>query len=102
MVKGIEKRIRTYVEVTARHLEDGSVLPLSVHWEDGTTYRIDRVLDRRRASSLKVGGEGVRYVVRIHGRDTYLFYENPSWFVERKVYASIDSSEYGIAHDMGK
>ena len=71
--------------------EDGSrvkykkVQPLSLLWEDGTVYEIDRVLDVRRAASLKAGGMGIRYTVRINGKQSYLFYEEPRWFVEAKV-----------------
>lgn len=86
MVKGIERRVKAYVEVTARHLADGTVLPISIKWEDGTTYVIEKVLNKRRAESLKVGGFGMRYLVRVKGRDTFLYYEGPRWFVEKKVY----------------
>ncbi len=73
------------MEVIARHAEDGTVLPLAVVWEDGRRFAVDRVLDVRRAASLKVGGTGVRYLVRIQNRDTFLFYEEPRWFVEEKI-----------------
>lgn len=82
---GVERREKHYVEVIARFDEGGGLTPLRVVWEDGTRYDVDRVLDRRRAASLKVGGIGVRYLVEIGGRRTYLFYEEPRWFVERKV-----------------
>lgn len=86
MVKGIERRVKTYVEVTARHLADGTVLPISIKWEDGTTYVIEKLLSKRRAESPKVGGFGTRYLVRVKSRDTFLYYEGPRWFVEKKVY----------------
>lgn len=63
---------------------DGKITPLSLLWEDGTVYEIDRVLEVRRAASLKAGGMGMRYTVRIKGRQSYLFYEEPRWFVEAK------------------
>lgn len=49
---------------------------------DGRAFRIDRVLEVRRAASLKAGGVGWRYKCRIQGRERYLFYEDPAWFVE--------------------
>ena len=64
--------------------EDGAVTPRVIRM-DGRAYPIDRVLDVRRASSLKVGGDGIRYTVRVGGRSTYLFDEDPRWFVEEKV-----------------
>ena len=75
---------KVFVEVTARFDTDGKITPLSLVWEDGTIYEIDRILDKRRAASLKAGGMGIRYTVMIQGRQSYLFYEEPRWFVEAK------------------
>ena len=75
---------KVYVEVTARFDVEGNITPLSVTWEDGTVYEIDRILDKRRAASLKAGGIGMRYTCRISGRQSYLYYEDPRWFVEGK------------------
>lgn len=77
-------RRKVFVEVTARFETDGNIVPLSVLWEDGVRYEIDRVLDVRRAPALRAGGMGIRYTVRICGRESYLFYEDPRWFVEAK------------------
>lgn len=71
--------------VTSRTDEDGGMVPLSITWEDGCVYEIDRVLDARHAASLKVGGNGLRYLVRIGRSETFLYYEGPRWFVEEKV-----------------
>ena len=75
---------KVYVEVTARFDVEGRITPLCIHWEDGRNYEIDRVLDVRRAASLKAGGQGIRYTVQIKRKTTYLFYESPKWFVEGK------------------
>ena len=56
---------KVYVEVIARFDTDGNITPLSVKWEDGTVYEIDKVIDKRRAASLKAGGIGMRYTCRI-------------------------------------
>lgn len=85
MVRGIESRRKHYVEVVARIDGDGAVTPLQVVWDDGRRFEIDRVLDVRQAASLKVGGTGLRYLVRIGQNTTYLFYENPRWFVEARA-----------------
>jgi hypothetical protein len=84
-VKGISHRIKQYVEVTARHDEDGVIVPIEITWEDGRHFEIDEILDKRQAASLKVGGHGLRYCVRVGGRETFLYYENPKWFVEAIV-----------------
>ncbi len=75
---------KVYVEVTLKQDKYGTVIPLSVTWEDGRRYEIDRVLDVRRAASTKVGGAGVRYTVRVLGKETYLFDDGERWFVEAK------------------
>ena len=76
---------KVYVEVTAKFDTEGNITPLSVTWEDGTVYEIDRILDKRRAASLKAGGIGMRYTCRILGQRSYLYYEEPRWFVEWKI-----------------
>jgi len=75
---------KVYVGVNARFESDGRMTPLSVVWEDGREYEIDKVLDVRRAASLKAGGTGMRYTVRIGRTETFLFLEETRWFVERR------------------
>ena len=72
------------MKVIARHDETGKVCPLEVEWEDGRRFEVDRLLDVRRAAALKAGGQGVRYTVRILGKETYLFEDEGRWFVEAK------------------
>ena len=73
---------KIYVKVRADHLLDGSIRPLKFRAEDGPVFRIDRVMDVREAPSLKAGGQGVRYTCQIEGRQLYLFYDEPYWFIE--------------------
>lgn len=75
---------RAYVGVVAMHMADGKIIPQAIIWEDGIRYEIDRVLDARQAASTKVGGQGIRYTLRIKGRETYLFHDVDRWFVEAK------------------
>ena len=76
---------KAIVGVSAYFDAEGHVIPRSITWEDGTVYVIDRILRVCRAASLKAGGQGIRYTVRINNQETYLFYEKPHWFVEAKV-----------------
>ncbi len=85
MAKGIVRRRKRYVAVDAHFDEDGRLLPRAVEWDDGRRFAIDEVRDVRRAASLKTGGDGMRYTVRIGSSVTYLFYEQPRWFVEERV-----------------
>ena len=73
---------KVFVEVAAVFTPDGQILPRKIRWEDGTIFAVDRVLDIRRAAALKVGGCGLRYTIRIGGRQTYLFLDEDRWFVE--------------------
>ncbi len=84
-MRKVVAREKRYVEVESRTDEDGNVTPLAVIWSDGVRYPIDRVLDCRQACSLKTGGTGMRYTIKVNGRSTYLFFEGPRWFVEAKV-----------------
>lgn len=85
MVQGINGRVKRYVSVTVRVDEDGHNRPLSLQWYDGRTYAIDEVLSVRRASSRRVGGDGICYTVRIGDSKKLLYFEDPRWFVEEIV-----------------
>lgn len=74
---------KTFVKVTAEHDERGQVRPLLLTWTDGKKYEIDRVTDVRLAPSLKGGGLGTRYTVRVRGKEVYLFEDEGRWFVEK-------------------
>ena len=79
---------KIYVEVNADFKTDGTLYPRSLVWEDGRRYEVDKILDVRPAASLKAGGAGVRYTVRIRNKETFLFLEEERgfdrWFMERK------------------
>lgn len=73
---------KVYVKVNAEFDTRGFIQPVTMTWEDGTVFEIDRVLEVKRAASMKAGGIGTRYTVRILGQERYLWFENPAWFVE--------------------
>jgi len=84
------KNIKVYIDVLAVFTPDGKIVPVMFRWTDGRKYHIDKVLDIRPAPSLKVGGQGDRYTVRILGQERYMFLEHDPdltsnrlrWFVE--------------------
>ena len=76
---------KEYVSILAQIHIDGSIQPLGIVLEDGRKYEIDEVKDKCRAASLKAGGCGIRYTIRIGARDTYLFDEDGRWFVEKRI-----------------
>jgi hypothetical protein len=75
---------KVFVTVRAEHDTNGHIKPLSITWEDGRVFEVDRILDVRQAASLKAGGTGIRYTCRICGKETYLFDDEGRWFVEAK------------------
>lgn len=74
--------MKKYISVTAIFDEDGNLLPLSITWEDGRKFHIDKVTDIRYAASLKAGGAGIRYTVLIGGNKKYIFLEDNRWFLD--------------------
>lgn len=84
---------KIYVEVIAAFDSDGSLLPLTIVWEDGRKFEIDKVLEVRQAAAMKAGGQGDRYTIQVRGKNRYLYFErNPRisgsqlgrWFVETR------------------
>ena len=75
-------RRKVYVEVAAVFTPEGQIMPRHIRWEDGTVFSVDRVIDVRHAAATKAGGCGLRYTIRIGGRQTYLFLDEDRWFVE--------------------
>ena len=81
-----EKTIKKeYVSVIVKHDVDGNIRPLAISLNDNL-YEIDKVKQKCRAASLKVGGTGIRYTVVVNGRIIFLYdEENGKWFLDSKV-----------------
>ena len=79
------KSRKVYVSVVAEIDEEGNKRPLSVKWEDGRVYEIDKVIEVRRAFAVKVGGTAVRYTVQVLGKISFLFEDEGNWFAESRV-----------------
>lgn len=75
---------KVFIEVITKHDIHGNVRPLSIKWEDGRVFEVDRLIDVRQAASLKGGGVGMRYTCNIRGRQVHLFNDMGKWFMERK------------------
>ena len=75
---------KKYVEVYAVYLKNGELIPKRVIWEDGRSFGIDRIIDKRNAASIIAGGAGIRYTCRIRGKTRAIFLEEKRWFVEQK------------------
>lgn len=82
----IRRGKKEYVEVVVTHKTDGTAWPNSIRFRDEGIFEVDRVLNRCRASSTRVGGTGIRYTVQICGKEAFLYDEqNGKWYVETKV-----------------
>lgn len=77
----MDRREKRYVPVTVRFDTDGKMRPLLIEFDEGQTYKIDKILDVRRAACQSVGSVGDRYTCRIQGQETYLWLEKGKWFV---------------------
>ena len=87
------KSIKVYVAVKADFAVDGTLLPRVITWEEGEKFTIDKITDIRQAAAMKAGGQGDRYTIMVHGKQSYLFFERSTnltgnnigrWFVERR------------------
>ena len=89
-----QQRVKVYVRINVAFDPDGRMRPVSIFWEDGQKYIIDRVTDVRQAASMRCGGQGDRYTIWVNNQQTYLFFERNAsltgnnigrWFVEKVV-----------------
>jgi hypothetical protein len=71
---------RKYVKVKVLIDENGNVTPEVIFFND-KPYNIDRVLEVAQRP-FRTGGNGLRYMVRIKGRERYLGLIDNRWFVE--------------------
>lgn len=87
-------REKVYVGVKVAFDETGRMRPVSIRWEDGRKYMIDRVTDIKQASAMRCGGQGDRYTIWVNNHQTYLFFERNAsltgdnigrWFVEKII-----------------
>ena len=75
---------KVFVEVIAKHDINGSIHPLTIRWEDGRVFEVERFFDVRQAPSLEGGGLETRYTCRICNKEVFLFDDEGKWFVEKK------------------
>ena len=79
---------KIYIEMTETVTPEGKVLPQRFKWDfDGNErhYDIDKILEIKQTYAPNVGGLAIRYKVLVGGREKYLWYEGPAWFVEMYV-----------------
>ncbi|MEG1582044.1 MAG: hypothetical protein RR334_02670 [Clostridia bacterium] len=74
--------MKKLVTVITKMNANGQVIPLSIIWEDGNKFDIDKIIDISNKAGTKGGGCGKRYTCQIGGQQRYLFLDEYSWFVE--------------------
>lgn len=74
--------MKIYVSVLVLMDKSGKIIPKKLIWKDGRSYDIDEVIDVRQSASLKTGGIGVRFRVRIRNEIKDLFLDDYKWFIE--------------------
>ena len=84
----LENEYKVYVDVFIKHHSDGRIIPFAFTWEDGTSYKINKVIEMLPAASLKAGGTGMRYTVKVGTKLTNIWLEEDNevqrWFMEKK------------------
>ena len=70
---------KVYVQVDSERLESGEIVPLTISWQDGRIWNIDRVIHSCR--SLDGEFEGIRYTVIIGSAEKYIYRAGHAWYV---------------------
>ena len=75
-------RRKQYVEVVATHYIDGSVRPQKIVLATGAVYEIEDSREEAPGKAHTTGELARRYVVKINGKETFLYRDGERWFVE--------------------
>ena len=78
-------RRKQYVEVVVTHCIDGSVRPQKIVLATGPVFEIEDCHEAVRGKAHTTGELAHRYVVKIKGKETYLYETGGRWFVEMKA-----------------
>lgn len=95
---GLNGRPKVKVQVLAEFDRNGKMLPKEILWvdenEEEIRYPIDEAHHIGQAPGVFAGGQGEKYMVRVNGQSTYLFFTRDTkpagpqlgiWFVERRT-----------------
>lgn len=74
----MEKKVK--VSVNLSWDENGIKHPTEIVLDE-RVYPIDKVLAVRNSASLRTGGFGERYTIRICSKQYFLFFEEPFWWL---------------------
>lgn len=74
--------MRKNICVIAKMYETGKIIPMTIVWEDGKKFNIDKVTDIRKKASTKGGGKGLRFTCKILNQERFLWLDDYIWFIE--------------------
>ncbi len=77
-------RRKQYVEVVATHFIDGAVRPQKIVLATGPVYEIEDSREAAPGKAHTTGELARRYIVKIKGKETFLYETSGRWFVEMK------------------
>ena len=95
MENTVYSEYKVYVDVEVRFDKYGHMFPSSLTWEDGSTYKIEKLVSMREGFSSKAGGRGDMYLVIIKNTACRLFFEREHkrfsgsvgrWFVSKNIH----------------
>lgn len=72
---------KVYVEIIAK-FKGGKIYPISIIWNNGKEYTIDKILDIKRVAATNVGGVGLKYTCRIRNKEVNIWLDENQWFLE--------------------
>ena len=69
---------KAYVAVNEDRLEDGTIIPRVITWEDGKRYEIVKASKSCKAASTKASGAGLRFTILVEcaSETTFLWLES--------------------------
>ena len=70
---------KVFVQVDSERLESGEVVPITISWQDGRIWNIDRVIHSCRSWDGEF--EGIRYTVIIGSAEKYIYRAGHAWYV---------------------
>lgn len=77
-------RRKQYVEVVVTHCIDGSVQPQKILLANGPAFEIEESREAVNIQDSITREPARRFVVKIRGKETFLYEASGRWFVEMK------------------
>ena len=70
---------KTFVAVDCKRSRDGTEKPSVIHWPDGRSWNIRKVLHTSQPTDAEL--EGIRYTILIGSAEKYIYRCDAGWYV---------------------